>query len=219
MHTLAIYSYIYNQFTFSLQFPITSTLNNIYVMVQKYHNNVHCLKKCSQRNTPQKQFEPYYLTEVLGWEFCNSYTYQLLRDLVDNIVSTKRKATFAVASFQDSSAQFKPAWCSNFNKLSNSLVIYFYFSLLETVLRECITCLFFHHSCCSGRRLFLKLYDSFVESYRKNGYYTVSEKKTHFDSRSVKNISDKRLRIDVQPSQTNGVERVKRFVNNYLHLS
>jgi len=45
----------------------------------------------------------------------------------------------------------KPAWCSNFGKLSDSLV----FSLLETALRECLTFLFFHHSCCSGRWLFL----------------------------------------------------------------
>jgi len=29
------------------------------------------------------------------------------------------------------------------------------------------------------------------------------------DSRSVENITDKRLRIEVQPAQTNGVERVK----------
>jgi len=33
------------------------------------------------------------------------------------------------------------------------------------------------------------------------------------DSRSVESISDKRLRIEAQPAQTNGVERVKRFVN------
>ena len=33
---------------------------------------------------------------------------------------------------------FKPASCSNFSKFSDSLVkIYFCFSLLETVLREC----------------------------------------------------------------------------------
>jgi len=37
------------------------------------------------------------------------------------------------------------------------------------------------------------------------------------DSRSVQNVSDKRLRIEVQPLQTNGVERVKRFVNVHLH--
>jgi len=37
------------------------------------------------------------------------------------------------------------------------------------------------------------------------------------DSRSVESVSDKRLRIEVQPVQTNGVERVKRFVNVHLH--
>jgi len=51
----------------------------------------------------------------------------------------------AVASFNDSSAQvFKPAWCSNSSKLTDSLVnIYFYFSLLETVLGEYLAFLFF----------------------------------------------------------------------------
>jgi len=37
------------------------------------------------------------------------------------------------------------------------------------------------------------------------------------DSPSVEKISDKRLRIEVQSAQTNGVERVKRFVNDQLH--
>jgi len=39
------------------------------------------------------------------------------------------------------------------------------------------------------------------------------------DGRSVENISDKRLRNEVQPAQTNGVERVKRFVNVHLHCA
>jgi len=37
------------------------------------------------------------------------------------------------------------------------------------------------------------------------------------DSRSVENISDKRLIIEVQLAQIKGVERVKRFVNVNLH--
>jgi len=37
------------------------------------------------------------------------------------------------------------------------------------------------------------------------------------DSRSVENISDKRLRYEIQSAQTDGVERVKRFVNFHLH--
>jgi len=38
------------------------------------------------------------------------------------------------------------------------------------------------------------------------------------DGRSVENILDKRLRIEVQPAQmTNEAERVKRFVNVHLH--
>jgi len=37
------------------------------------------------------------------------------------------------------------------------------------------------------------------------------------ESRSVGNISYKRLRIEVQPVQTNGVERMKRFVNVHSH--
>jgi len=34
---------------------------------------------------------------------------------------------------------------------------------------------------------------------------------------TAETISDKRLRIDVQPAQTNGAERVKRFLNVHLH--
>jgi len=37
------------------------------------------------------------------------------------------------------------------------------------------------------------------------------------DSRSVEKNSDKRLRIEHQPAQTNGVERVKSLVNVHLH--
>ena len=44
-----------------------------------------------------------------------------------------------------------------------------------------------------------------------------TKRKSISDSRSAENISDKRLRIEVQPAQTNGVERVKRFVNVHLH--
>jgi len=43
------------------------------------------------------------------------------------------------------------------------------------------------------------------------------KRKSISNSRSVENISDKRLRIEVQPAQTNGVERTKRFVNVHLH--
>jgi len=37
------------------------------------------------------------------------------------------------------------------------------------------------------------------------------KRKSIHDSRSIENISDKRLRIEVQPAQTNGVERIKAF--------
>ena len=43
------------------------------------------------------------------------------------------------------------------------------------------------------------------------------KRKRIYDSRSVENISDKILRNEVQPAQTGGVERVKRFLNVYLH--
>ena len=43
------------------------------------------------------------------------------------------------------------------------------------------------------------------------------KRKSISDSRSVENISEKRLRIEFQPAQTNGEERVKRFVNVHLH--
>jgi len=41
--------------------------------------------------------------------------------------------------------------------------------------------------------------------------------KSTSDSRSVENISNKRLRIEFQLAQTNRVERVKRFANVYSH--
>jgi len=44
-----------------------------------------------------------------------------------------------------------------------------------------------------------------------------TKRKSISDSRSAENISDKRLRIEVQPAQTTGIERVKRFVNVHLH--
>ena len=44
-------------------------------------------------------------------------------------------------------------------------------------------------------------------------------RKSISDSRSVEKISDKRLRSEVQPAQTNGEERVKRFVNVHLHCT
>jgi len=43
------------------------------------------------------------------------------------------------------------------------------------------------------------------------------KRKSISDCRSVKKISDKRSRIEVQPAQTNGVGKVKRFVNVHLH--
>jgi len=43
------------------------------------------------------------------------------------------------------------------------------------------------------------------------------KRKSIFNNRSVENILDKILIIDVLPAQTNGVERVKRFVNAHLH--
>jgi len=42
------------------------------------------------------------------------------------------------------------------------------------------------------------------------------KRKSVSDSRSVENISDKRLRIEVQPEQSNGVEGVKLYVNVHL---
>ena len=43
------------------------------------------------------------------------------------------------------------------------------------------------------------------------------KRKSISDRQSLESISDKRLRIEVQPARTNGVERIKRFVNVHLH--
>jgi len=42
-------------------------------------------------------------------------------------------------------------------------------------------------------------------------------KRKSISGRSVEHISDKRLRTEVQIAQTNGVERVKRFVKVHLY--
>jgi len=44
------------------------------------------------------------------------------------------------------------------------------------------------------------------------------KRKSISDSRSVENISDKRLGIEVQPAQTNGKERVNPFFEHF-HFS
>jgi len=51
----------------------------------------------------------------------------------------------------------------------------------------------------------------------KNGYQEVYEKKSICDSRSVGSFSDERLRIEVQPAQTNGFKMVKCFVKVHFH--
>jgi len=42
------------------------------------------------------------------------------------------------------------------------------------------------------------------------------KRKSFSDNRSEENILEKRFRIEVQPAQTNGLERVMRFVNVHL---
>ena len=120
-----------------------------------------------------------------------------------------------VASFRNSSAQFfKPACCCKFSKLCHSLVnILLYFSLPETVLRECLSLLFFHRVC---GLIVIKLW-LICRKCSKNWILgQILKRKSISDSRSVGNISDKRLRTEVQPAQTNEVERAKRFVNVLL---
>jgi len=49
------------------------------------------------------------------------------------------------------------------------------------------------------------------------GIGQLMKRKRICDSRSVKNILDKRLRSEVQSAQTNGKEMVMGFVNVHLH--
>jgi len=44
----------------------------------------------------------------------------------------------------------------------------------------------------------------------------MKRKKSISANRSAENVSDKRLRIEVQSAQTNGIERVKHSVNVHL---
>jgi len=52
----------------------------------------------------------------------------------------------------------------------------------------------------------------------KIGIRQFIKRKSLSDSRKVENISDARLRLEVQPAQTNAVERVKPFMNVNLHF-
>jgi len=134
----------------------------------------------------------------------------------DFLVSTKCKIIIAVASFRNSSAQFLSlrGVLTSVSCPRVLLTCSYTSQLHETVLRECLTFLFFRRSCCSSRWLFLK---RICRKCSKMDSRKFMKRKRISDSRSVEKISDKRLRIEVQPPQTNGVERVKRFVNVHLH--
>ena len=64
--------------------------------------------------------------------------------------------------------------------------------------------------------IFLKLW-LFAVRAQTTDIGQLIKRKSFSDIRSVENILDKRWRIDVQPAQANGVERVMRFVNVDLH--
>ena len=65
------------------------------------------------------------------------------------------KTIFAAARFRKSSAQFFKNLRGILTLVSSAIALSTYnsssHSLLETVLRECLTFLFFHRSCCSER--------------------------------------------------------------------
>jgi len=112
----------------------------------------------------------------------------------DFLVSTKCKAIFAAASFHNSSAQFFKNLCGILTLVGSAIVLSTYnstsHSFLWTILRACLTLLFFHRSYCSGRWLLLN-YDLFVESLEKMDIRQFIKRKSFSDSRSVENISAK----------------------------
>jgi len=55
-------------------------------------------------------------------------------------------------------------------------------------------------------------YDLLVESAQKMDIRQFMKRKSISDSQSVESTSEKILRVEVQPIQTNGVEGVKCFV-------
>ena len=64
------------------------------------------------------------------------------------------QTVFALASFHDSSAQFFKSLHGALTLVSRPIVVVIlqvYFSLLQRVLRECPTFVFFHRYCCSDR--------------------------------------------------------------------
>ena len=68
-----------------------------------------------------------------------------------------------------------------------------------------------------GRFITLKLFIICRKCLKKMDIKQFVKRKSISDSRRVENISDKRLRIEVRPVQTNWMETVKRFVNIHLH--
>ena len=61
-------------FTAQIVHSFTYVLRKIYYTLAD--QNVHHFETCSQRNITQKQFESYYLTEVLQWGLYSSYTFR-----------------------------------------------------------------------------------------------------------------------------------------------
>jgi len=123
-----------------------------------------------------------------------------LRFSADFLMSTKCKVIFAVANLRNSSAQFfKPAWCSNF--ISCPIVLSTYISTSHCLKQFC-------DSVFSPLMLFwtfiIRKLCLICRKCPKNGYYGNLWKESISASRSVKNVSDKLLRIEVQPAHTNG---------------
>jgi len=58
-------------------------------------------------------------------------------------------------------------------------------------------------------------FDLIVESAGKMDIRQFMKRKSISESRGVESISDKRLKIEVQTAQPNGIVRLKRFVNVY----
>ena len=125
---------------------------------------------------------------------------------------------FAVASFRNSYAQFfKPVWCSNFSKLSDNLVNIRCSSTSHCLKQFWESVLF---SCFFSARVVLAVDLTLwliCRKCSKKWILLFMKRKSISDRQSLESISDKRLRIEVQPARTNGVERIKRFVNVHLH--
>ena len=120
--------------------------------------------------------------------------------LSSNFWVSRCKAVFALACFHNAFPQFLSlrgvlTLVSCLIVLANLQV---YFSLLERVVWECLTSVFFHRCCCSGRWLFWN-YDLFLESALKMDITSLWKEKAFLIAKVWKTFQTKFWEVGFNP--------------------